>query len=291
MKKCAILTMDNLEGFVVYDKMLDEPMNQCGWHVDHVSWRQPGVDWNQYDVAIIRSTWDYQSDVEAYMGVLKTISDSSALLLNSLSIVKWNINKNYLQEVQAKGAETVPTLWIEDFRYSDVESYFEKCASNQIVIKPTVSANADNTYWLKLNDYHQHENELQESLKGKQLMVQPFVESIVSVGEYSLFYFAGQYSHSIKKTPKSGDFRVQEEHGGLLASIEPDSAMLATAKKALLTIPEPVLYARIDLVEHQGQYKVMEIELIEPSLYFNLDDQSPMRFCKALNHWMDEFIS
>lgn len=288
MKKCAILTMDKLEGFVIYDKMLDEPMAQCGWQVDHVSWHKKNVNWDEYDVAIIRSTWDYQDDVEAYMRVLQAISDSSALLLNPLSIVKWNINKNYLQELQAKGVETLPTLWIDHFDYSDIKGYFDQCASDQIVIKPTISANADNTYWLKLNDYGHNERLLKDTLKDKQLMVQPFVESILNTGEYSLFYFAGQYSHGIKKTPKPGDFRVQEEHGGLLNRIEPDASMLALAKRALLTIPEPVFYARIDLVEHQSQYKVMEIELIEPSLYFNLDEESPMRFCKALNHWVDE---
>ena len=139
---------------------------------------------------------------------------------------------------------------------------------------------------MKQENFHLQKDILQESLAGRTLMVQPFIESILDKGEYSLFYFAGQYSHGIMKTPKSGDFRVQEEHGGLLKSIQPDDKLLEAANKALQTIPEQVLYARIDLVEHQERYKLMEIELIEPSLYFNLDDQAAMRFSIALDQWM-----
>ena len=251
MRKCAILTMDRLDDFVAYDKMLDEPMVQCGWQVNHVSWHKEHVDWSQYEAVIIRSTWDYQDDADAFMAVLEAIEESDALLLNSLHVVKWNINKNYLQEVQTKGAEIVPTLWLETFDFSLVEGYFEYFETEQIVIKPTISANADNTFWLKKDSFLQKKQELQESLINRQLMVQPFIQSIVDHGEYSLFYFAGEYSHSIIKIPKSGDFRVQEEHGGQLKSISPSEELLTAANKALQTVPEMVLYARIDLVEHQ----------------------------------------
>ncbi|MBL4659231.1 MAG: hypothetical protein JKY19_02665 [Alcanivoracaceae bacterium] len=286
MRRCAILTMDRLEDFVADDKMLDEPMAQCGWQIDHVSWHKEHVDWRQYEAVIIRSTWDYQDDADAFVAVLEAIEKSATLLLNSLNMVKWNINKNYLREVQIKGAEIVPTLWLEVFDFSLVEGYFEYFETEQIVIKPTISANADNTYWLKKDSYLQKKQELQKSLKDRQLMVQPFMQSIVDQGEYSLFYFAGEYSHSIIKSPKSGDFRVQEEHGGQLRSISPSVELLTAANKALQTIPEKVLYARVDMVEHQGVFKIMEIELIEPSLYFNLDETAPLRFAKAFNKWI-----
>ena len=278
--------MGRLDDLVAYDEILDEPMAQCGWQVSHVSWRKEHVDWSQYEAVIIRSTWDYQDDADAFVTVLETIEKSGTLLLNSLNVVKWNINKNYLREVQVHGAEIVPTLWLERFDFSLVEGYFEHFETEQIVIKPSISANADNTFWLKKGDFLQKKQELQESLKNRQLMVQPFIQSIVDQGEYSLFYFAGEYSHSIIKTPKSGDFRVQEEHGGQLTSISPSEELLTAANKALQTIPEKVLYARVDLVEHQGVFKIMEIELIEPSLYFNLDASAAMKFAKVFNKWM-----
>ncbi len=287
MKKCVILSMDTLDEFVTYDKLLDQPMAECGWQTHHVSWRKKNVDWSQFEAVIIRSTWDYQEDAESFMQVLAEIENSGAVLLNSHAIAEWNINKNYLREVEQKGAKVIPTIWLETFDYSLIENYFNHFNTQQIVIKPTISANSDNTFWLKREDYHQHKKLLEASLRNRQLMVQPFIPAIVEQGEYSLFYFAGDFSHCILKTPKSGDFRVQEEHGGLLSSIDPNEELLTAAQKALKTIPEKVLYARIDLVQFQGQYQLMEIELIEPSLYFNLDKIAATRFSKAFAKWMN----
>ncbi len=287
MRKCAILTMDFIEDFVVYDKLLDEPLNDLGWYVEHISWHKKNSNWNQFDAVIIRSTWDYQDDVDAFMQVLQEIENSSATLLNSLSIAKWNINKNYLREVENKGAKTIPTIWLEGFNFDSMKSYFEYFKTEQIIIKPTISANSDNTFWVKKESLNQDKERLESSLKNRQLMVQPFVPAIIEQGEYSLFYFANQYSHCILKTPKSGDFRVQEEHGGQLQSITACNELLTAAQKALQTIPEKVLYARIDLVKYLGEYQLMEIELIEPSLYFNLDDKAASRFAQAFNQWME----
>ena len=236
---------------------------------------------------IILQDSNYQDDADKFMQVLATIEKSGTVLLNSLAIAQWNINKNYLREVEDKGAKVIPTIWLEQFEYSLVAGYFEHFKTQQIVIKPTISANSDNTFWLKKETLEQKKTTLESSLQNRQLMVQPFIPAIVEQGEYSLFYFAGQYSHCILKTPKQGDFRVQEEHGGILQSINPNEDLLTAASKALITIPEKVLYARIDLVEFEDQYQLMEIELIEPSLYFNLDEQAAMRFAKAFADWMN----
>lgn len=286
MRKCVILTMDTLEDFVAYDNLLDKPLARLGWNAEHVSWRNPDVIWSDYEAVIIRSTWDYQEDADLFMRVLKNIEESGVLLLNSYAIAQWNINKNYLREVESKGSETIPTIWKENFDYDEIAGYFKSLATLQIVIKPTISANSDNTFWLKAESYTEKEKELKECLKDRQLMIQPFVPAIIEKGEYSLFYFSGEYSHCILKTPKIGDFRVQEEHGGILQSIEPGEKLLNAGKAALNTIPEKVLYARVDLVEFMGAYKVMEIELIEPSLYFNLDDTAAERFALAFDNWM-----
>jgi glutathione synthase/RimK-type ligase-like ATP-grasp enzyme len=286
MKKCVILTMDKFDEFGVYDNLLDKPMADCGWQTSHISWRAKNMDWGQFDAVIIRSTWDYQEDAELFMQVLNEIENSGTVLLNSLAIAQWNINKNYLQEVEQKGAKIIPTIWLGNFNFSLLASYFEHFKTEQLVIKPTISANSDNTFWLKKENFQADKELLETSLKNRQLMVQPFIPAIVEEGEYSLFYFADNYSHCILKTPKQGDFRVQEEHGGILQNIDPSPALLDAAQKALQTIPEKVLYARIDLVEYKGKFNLMEIELIEPSLYFNLDDQAATRFAKSFASWM-----
>ena len=112
-------------------------------------------------------------------------------------------------------------------------------------------------------------------------MVQPFMENICLEGEYSCFYFDGKYSHSILKTPKAQDFRVQEEHGGRLTSIKAEAKLLEQADIALKAINELPLYARVDFVRYRQGFALMEAELIEPSLYFNMDEESAARFAGA----------
>ena len=281
MKKCAFLSMDSLENFFAYDDMVFEPLQKLGWHTEHVAWRKQDVNWSQYAVVVIRSTWDYQSDAPAFLACLAAIEASSARLENPLALVKWNISKDYLRDMQQQGINIVPTLWFDTFDLHQVEQGFQHFTSEQLVIKPLISANADHTYRLTPQKLLSMHEQLATEFAQRPFMLQPFLPAIVEEGEYSLFYFAGHYSHSILKKPKGGDFRVQEEHGGLLQSIEPCEEMLTCARHALASLPADALYARIDLIRHQGEFALMEIELIEPSLYFNMDPQSPQRFADA----------
>jgi hypothetical protein len=281
MKRCAFLSMDSLENFFYSDPMLFEPLKVAGWLAEEVSWRKTDVDWNVYDVVVIRTTWDYQDDVEGFMACLQRIEASSAQLQNSLKIVEWNISKHYLKDLQNQGINIVPTLWFDSFAFSELQAGFSHFDTSQIVIKPLVSANADHTYRLTPAHLLEQAIELKSIFSGREFMLQPFLSSIIEEGEYSLFYFSGNYSHAILKQPKPGDFRVQEEHGGQLTSVQPSEEMLTTARHSLAALPEDVLYARIDLVRYKKEFAVIEIELIEPSLYFNMDAESPQRFVDA----------
>ena len=281
MKRCAFLSMDSLEDFFVYDDMLFAPLASLGWQAEEVSWRKEGIDWDSYDVVVIRSTWDYQTDPHAFLACLEQIERSTARLENSLKLVKWNVSKEYLKDIANQGINIVPTHWMEHFDLAEVAKSFEHFSSKQIVIKPLVSANADHTYRLSREQLLSQAAILKAAFRHRAFMVQPFMQAIVDEGEYSLFYFAGHYSHSILKMPKVDDFRVQEEHGAQLKLIEPTEEMLTTARHTLASLPADALYARIDLIRHDGEFAVMEVELIEPSLYFNMDPQSPRRFADA----------
>ena len=287
MKNCAILSMDSLEDFEAYDYLCDQPLLELGWKTHVVSWRKQDVNWDQFDVVVIRTPWDYQDDAPAFLNVLEQIEQSSAVLENSLDIVRWNIDKIYLKQLEDNGVKIVPTLWQLGFHPENIQEYFAHFNTDQIVIKPRISANADNTFWLTKENYTNHLAELSAVFSEAEYMVQPFVESVVHEGEFSCFYFDGQYSHSILKTPKDNDFRVQEEHGGRLKLIEPELALVEAATKSLAAIDETPLYARVDFVRTADGFALMEAELIEPSLYFNMDDKSPQRFANAFVNRME----
>jgi glutathione synthase/RimK-type ligase-like ATP-grasp enzyme len=286
MQKIAYLTMDHLDDFECYDELTLPHLKDLGWQVEMVSWRADNIDWDQYKAVIIRSPWDYQDDAAAFANRLTEIEASKAELLNSKSTCEWNINKTYLRELESKGAAIVPTLWPEHFDANQLAGYFTHFKTEQIILKPLVSANADNTFWLKKSNYADKVNELEQCFKAREFMVQPFMQSVIDEGEFSLFYFAHQYSHCILKTPKADDFRVQEEHGGRLKAVEPEPKLLEQAEQILKLVSPKTLYARVDVVRHGEQFALMELELIEPSLYFNMDSQSPKRFAQALNDWL-----
>lgn len=285
MPAIAFLSTDNLEDFFVYDELLIPFFEKRGWSVETVSWHSASPEWNKFDYVIVRSTWDYQQHAEEFLACLEDIEASSAVLLNPIFLMKWNIEKHYLKDLQGKGVPIVETMWGSEFNNNVIEEAFAQFSSDTVVIKPTLSANADDTFKLSAADWregHVYQEVLYSTFHQRDFMIQPFLSSVVDEGEYSLFYFGGEFSHAIKKVPQKGDFRVQEEHGGSLHSIAVDSEQLAIAEKALAAMPCDALYARVDLVRQCNNWAIMELELIEPSLYFNLDPQSPLRFVEAL---------
>lgn len=281
LKKAALLSTDNLENFFTYDKLLIEPMKQFGWLAEEISWRDKTVNWSNYDAVIVRSTWDYQHDSENFIKVLHKIN-SSTHLENNLDLMKWNMNKKYLYDLQNKGVHIVETLWKNKFDRSDAVNYFEQLGAEEIIIKPNISASADNTYRLNKDALTASFDILENTFSKREFMIQPFIKNIIEEGEYSLFFFNGRYSHSVLKIPKDNDFRVQEEHGGNIQPVTASELIVISAQNIINKLPTIPLYARVDLVRvNNNQFALMELELIEPSLYLNKDSEAPLKFVKA----------
>lgn len=279
--KVALLSTDNLENFFTYDKLLIEPMKNIGWIAEEVSWRNENVNWIDYEAVIVRSTWDYQNDFKNFLDVLEKI-DKASHLENNFDLMKWNMNKSYLFDLGKKGVRIVETIWEKRFNSETAHHYFDRIKSNEIIIKPNISANADNTFRLTREKLNEKLHELEKIFEDRDFMVQPFMQNIVEEGEYSLFFFNGEFSHCVLKKPKEKDFRVQEEHGGKFKSVVPTEMQKAIGKNIIDKLSVIPLYGRTDLVRtDDNDFALMELELIEPSLYFNMDSESPTRFTKA----------
>ncbi|WP_334030476.1 ATP-grasp domain-containing protein [Alteromonas sp. P256] len=283
MSQIVFLSTDNLDDFFVYDELLIPHFNDIGWSVETISWREKNVNWDQYDYVIVRSTWDYQQHPDTFLNTLEIINKSSAVLLNPLALIRWNIDKQYLKDLADAGIPIVDTRWGECFEAQDIHNAFARFNTEEVVVKPTLSANADDTFRVSSSNIADVMPSLLTTFAARRYMIQPFLSSVVEEGEYSLFYFGGCYSHAILKVPQQGDFRVQEEHGGQLLAVEANIAQQEIAQRALEAMPAQALYARVDLVRQENEWAIMELELIEPSLYFNLDTSSPARFVQALS--------
>ncbi|MEM8670380.1 MAG: hypothetical protein AAGG48_22840 [Planctomycetota bacterium] len=282
-RTCVFLTMEDPEGFFVYDQLTFEPLRELGWNVLEIPWTDSGARWKDFDAVVIRSTWDYQNAPERFMETLNEIEDSGTPLFNPLRICQWNLDKHYLQDLRGRGVPTVPTKWLKCLDEDRLAELFSNGSGSRLVVKPTIGANSDGLFVLDADDAAQCAAAVME-YSTRPLMVQPFIQSITAKGEYSLFYFGGSYSHAILKQPKQGDFRVQEEHGGTIQATTVSESLKQVAALALNAVGETLLYARVDIVIlDDGSPAVTELELIEPSLYFSYDDDSPRRFAEALN--------
>jgi len=274
--------MDDLDGYVADDDLAIEPLRDLGWNVETLSWRHESVDWDLFDAVVIRTTWDYHRDPDRFIEVLREIEASDTRLENPLEIVRWNLNKTYLRGLEADGIRIVPTLWGETYDEAAFAGWLAKLDTDEVIVKPTVSATAEHTYRLRAFD-----PELSAIFAERPFMVQAFVKSVVTEGEYSLFYFCGEFSHAILKAPKENDFRVQEEHGGIISAFEATSEMLAAGRAAFDMITPTPLYARVDLVRGRDDgFELMELELIEPALYLRMDADAPRRFAVAFDRMM-----
>lgn len=288
MKRCAFLTTDDLSAFVTDDELAHAPLRDRGWDVTHVPWRAR-ADWSQFDAVVVRTPWDYQHEPDAFTAVLREISARSTLL-NPLGLMLWNMRKTYLRDLETAGVLIPPTRWLYSPTAAELDAAFDALHTDEIVVKPQVGANAGDTLRVRrdgahpLDELHGDADRAAALFRGRHCMVQPFLSRVLDEGETSVILFNGESSHVITKTPKRGDFRVQEEHGGEIRHVAADPAVLRRASACLAALDVTPLYARADFVRTgSGDYALMELELIEPSLYFRLDPGSAERFAEALD--------
>ena len=224
------------------------------------AWDDTNIEWSDFDAAIIGTTWDYCDRFEEFMATIEKIN-RLVPVFNSPELLKWNANKAYLKELEAKGAKLIPTDWVETPTKEAIKQSFNHFKCNKIVVKQQVGANAEGQYQLNLDD------EIPEL--NTPMMVQPFLTSIVEEGEYSFIFIGGDFSHALLKTPAEGDYRIQSSYGGKEQKVNPTACDINTAKSILELLDETPLYARVDMIRSScgSELLLMELEVIEPFLY------------------------
>ncbi len=182
---------------------------------------------------------------------------------NSIPLIRWNSDKGYLLALAKRGVNVVPTRLSASLSRRDLDAAREEFGCETLIVKPPLSAGSDRTYRLATGDA------LPGDVAGTAMLIQPLMPAIQNEGEYSLFYFDGAFSHAIVKRPAAGDFRVQSQFGGREEAVSPEDGALACAAEALTALDETPFYARVDLVRDGDGFALMEVELIEPSLFLD----------------------
>lgn len=232
------------------------------------SWTDTG-DLSGFSLILPLLAWGYQRNVASWYALLDRLEREALPVANPARVLRWNSDKAYLAEMAAAGVPTVPTMMREAMNDAALDSARSLFGTNRLVIKPPVSGGADGTFLIGASD------PLPAEAVGRRMLIQPYLPAIAAEGEMSLFFFGGRYSHAISKHPANGDFRVQEQFGGSERRIDPPAEALALAETVFAATEElmdhaPLTYARVDMLrDEDGNFRLMELEAIEPSLFLH----------------------
>jgi hypothetical protein len=267
---------------------LEAALRARGARVSVVDWDDAAAPWPTFDVALLRSTWDYSLRLPQFLRWAEQVA-TATLLLNPLEVVRWNTDKHYLAELQRAGVPTVPSHFIEPTTAAaELSRLLEEMASGEFVVKPAIGSGS--------RDAQRHSRTERDAIiahirrltdAGRSALLQPYLERVDDHGETALMYFRGRFSHAIRKGPllRRGAGPTEQ----LFAPEEitprtPDADELRVGALALAAMPyHDLLYARVDLVRDAlGTPRVLELELTEPSLFFAYAPPAAARFAEVL---------
>lgn len=249
------------------DSLLFSLLSEKGLDIHREIWDDPRVRWQDYGLVLIKSPWDYFEKFSRFNQWLDNISALGIQMLNPCSIIKWNSDKHYLQEMIAAGFSVIPSAIIENGASSGLAPFFSKFNTQQLIIKPCVSGGARNTFTVTPYNLPGLQPKINALVQEEAYLVQPFIKEIETAGEWSFIFFNGKLSHCVVKRPRSGDFRVQFAHGGTVHIATPDPSQVKSAAAFVDRFAKDCLYARVDAVMIGNELTLMELELIEPYLF------------------------
>jgi glutathione synthase/RimK-type ligase-like ATP-grasp enzyme len=284
LRRVALVTAQEARALDADLQPLADALHQAGVEAHIVPWDVP-CDWSQFDMLLLRSTWDYMSRLSEFLEWAQRVS-RQAPLVNNLETIRWNIDKRYLGTLAAAAVPVVPTIFLgPDADVPAALRHFllqDSCA--EFVIKPAIGSGSRDAQRHARQAHAAAEAQATRLLAaGRSVLVQPHLSRVDEEGEAALIFFGGEFSHSIRKgallrpgaAPITGLFAPENisERQALVGE-------LTVARQALAAVPFGMpLYARVDLIrDGSGQPRVLELELIEPSLFFAQAPRAAARF-------------
>lgn len=284
--RIALATCEELPDLDPDDQPLVDLFHKAGIEATPTIWSDPTVNWSDFDHIIIRNTWDYTNRLAEFLAWAKA---HESRIQNSYEIILWNSNKIYLNELASAGFPIVDTQFVSD-------PFGDWVIPNvgDFVVKPSVSAGSQDTVRFPTSDpasLHNAQDLIGRIVsQGKTAMVQPYLATVDEIGETAQLFIGGEYSHAIRKGPLLvANSESEKEHGLFLKEdISPrepsvEQRELATAVMAFVSerFGTP-LYARVDLLDDRnGKPVILELELVEPSMFFQTTPDSAQQFVKT----------
>lgn len=275
MLKAALVTADSLPIPAADAPLLAGALADEGFTVENPAWSCPTTAWEEFDLVLVGSAWDYHTRVDEFLSWADRVHNATTIL-NAPSFLQWNARKTYLNQLAGAGIHVIPNLKVgPESRYTLARlSRYLDC--EDLIMKPVVGAGASGLLRLEVSQ----EDLYQEVKATGDFLVQPFLPSIHD-GEVSLTMIDGKFSHAVRKIAKPSDYRVQEEHGGTIVEHQATEDEQELAGIAMWVLPSMPIYARVDMIEFKGRPALMELELIEPDLHLRHQPDSAAALAKA----------
>ena len=279
--RVALITCEKFANLYEDDLLLVSALEEIGISAVPAVWSRDDIDWTSFDALVMRTPWDYFERADEFRAWLDERIASGVLMCNSQEILDWNFDKGYLQDLARQGVELVPTICIAREEKADIAALARARGWDEIVVKPTIGGGGYRTYRFKLDEFPRYAGEIEQTLKDRGLLVQPFLPEIFN-GELSLLYFDGVYSHAVRKRPAAGEYRVQFQYGGTNENAEVSEELIAQARVCVEHAPALPVYARVDGVVKDGRFLLMELEIFEPLMFLARHPEAPGRFARAI---------
>ncbi len=279
--RVALITYSGVPAITADDRLLRDALVARGAQVEARPW-DARADWASYHRIVLRSCWNFHHRPAEFLLWIDEVKENhDGSLRNSPALVQWSVDKRYLLDLDARGIAIVPTIWVsaaEGSAAPDLDALIAAQGWTEgAVVKPAISATAHQTWLVEPRRASEHQARFEALLAASPtgVMVQPFLPEIRD-GEWSLIFLGGEFSHAVVKRPADGDFRVQHDFGGTVERREPEPsliedarAVLHAAARATDTRVEEILYARVDGIVRDAKLLLMELEVIEPTLFFS----------------------
>ena len=251
-------------------------------------WNDSIFDWETTRSILFRSTWDYFDKFELFKKWFNK-TKNKCLMINSTETIEWNIDKHYLLDLQEHQIPIPNSEFIKRGSSIDLSLLMQKKNWNEIVVKPTISGAAKNTYRLKEEEIIQFGPTWEKLIYKEDFIVQEFQNNVISEGEVAMIVIGGKFTHAVLKKAKEGDFRVQDDFGGSIAIYNPNEEMVKLAEKCTRILTPIPSYARVDIIrDNLGELAVSELELIEPELWFRLNPNAAQKLAQHVDLILSE---
>lgn len=277
---------DYIQNVLLEDRLLSRALNRLGYSCTRKSWDDKKMDWSSARAILFRATWDYFHRFDEFRPWLDHVQPL-VLAINPISLIKWNMHKFYLKELNEKGIDVPPALYLEKGESRSLTELYHHCGWDKIILKPAVSGSARHTYKIDSTNLDKKSEIFNDLIAQEDMLIQEFQSTIMDRGEISLMVFGGKYSHAVLKRAKPGDFRVQDDFGGTVFSYQPTDSEIALAEKIVRQCPLPPVYARVDIFwDQNGRPLLAELEMIEPELWFRESKGAEDRLAMAVDQFL-----